>query len=97
LFKVNVYMISLLLMDTMGSYERIMISTVIVIHIATGSFPLFTIAVVSKELHRTKKYLVPIQQALQKDRIGYKLKFDDLFGRLTRGKKYGLTIGPIAT
>lgn len=49
----------------------------------------------SKALHRFHRYVPAIQQLISgRAKVALKLQYDDLLQRLTRGARYGVTIGP---
>lgn len=92
----NSYMVCLLLLENRFNYfDRLAILTTITIHLILTAIPMIQMASVSGQLHATRKHIVSIQAGMGKKYLSSKLKYDDLFGRLTYGPRQGFTLGPM--
>lgn len=91
----NVLMVNAL-MRGKGLFMQLCILTFLIIHVTLTLFPCFAAARQSKGLHRIKSTLVPIIRAINsRTHLSLKLKYSDLFNRLTRGGKYGQNVAII--
>lgn len=93
---VNAYMTSLALTETFSDFEVIIVIILTIGHIVNSAIPLVSVAYSIEANYRFRKHLIPVQASVGRDRLRLKLQLDDLFGRMSHGKKYGFTIGPMS-
>lgn len=92
----NVLLVFALTMNLGIGILAFVISTLIM-HTSFTLFPLILSAAQSKQLHMIRGSLVPITKTINCRNISLKLKYSDLFNRLTHGPKYGQYMASIGT
>lgn len=76
-----------------GFFVQIYLLAYLIFHASLTLFPSFLLAHQSRGLHKIKSTLVPIIHAINgRTNLSLKLRYDDLFKRLIRGRKYGQNI-----
>lgn len=87
---INVVCILLMTNHSIPSIHVLVIFFIASLHLSTIICLLFLMAWQTESMHKTKKYLPPIIQAIQmKNNWRLKLKYSDWFCRLVSGKKCG--------
>lgn len=92
----NVLLVFSLTMNLGIGILAFVVSTLIM-HTSFTLLPLILSAAQSKQLHMIRGSLVPISKTINCRNIVLKLKYSDLFDRLTHGRKYGQYMESIGT
>ncbi|KAH7645325.1 hypothetical protein HUG17_0863 [Dermatophagoides farinae] len=99
----NAMIICEILFEYLPSLTRILFIAIAIVHAATGSIPFLMLANVTVNVHAIKKSIPSIQLKLSMNQSGkqrqqnlrLKIKLDDLYERLTMGKKLSYTFGSL--
>lgn len=89
----NVYILAKVLTNR-SNFNLIIVLLTQQVFLFLGLYPQ---AQLNKSIHQFKKFIPTIQFGLPRQQLLIKIKYDSLLLRLTRGPKYGITMGPLAT
>ena len=93
----NIFLVTRIFYKPFTCTEKAMFALAIVYQGVTLGALLFPIAALHTQMHKPKQFLLLIQRALHREHLITKFKVDSLLYRLTRGPKYGMTVGPLPT